>query len=163
MQQFRYRSKHHQDLPHVLTKGDVSEFWSGRSWDLDLPSDGSLSNCVYCFLKGVGNLDLVHRSVERADAQEIEGFGPTSDTTCDIAWWVKMEGKYGRDLVAENRRRTGTGDVEFVGFFGASSRFSYDVLSTSRAIAVDQEGRSTAPRSTIDEACAVEERPEEAA
>ncbi len=120
-----------------ITKGDVSEFWSGRSWDLDLPSDGSLSNCVYCFLKGVGNLDLVHRSMERADAQEIEGFGPTSDTPCDIAWWVKMERKYGRDLVAENRRRTGTGDVEFVGFFGASNRFSYDVLSTSRATGDD--------------------------
>ena len=35
-----------------VTKDDVNTFWQQQSWDLSLPLNGALSNCVYCFLKG---------------------------------------------------------------------------------------------------------------
>ncbi|MDD9985890.1 MAG: hypothetical protein OXQ31_06450 [Spirochaetaceae bacterium] len=114
-----------------VTKADVSDYWRRRDWDLKLPTDGSLSNCVFCFLKGVQNLDVVYRRMGIGAMDDGAGFGPIDDTPCDLKWWVRMEQTYGRDLVAENRPRTGDGDVDFVGFFGASSGFSYDTLATS--------------------------------
>ncbi len=114
-----------------VTKPDVGDYWHGRDWDLELPADGSLSNCVFCFLKGVRNLDLVYRRMEMSAMEDSAGFGPIADTPCDLKWWVRMEQTYGRDLVAESRQRTGDGDVDFVGFFGGSSGFSYDTLATN--------------------------------
>lgn len=43
-----------------------------------------------------------------------------------------MERKYGRDLNREERERTNPAANDFIGFFGGSSTFSYDVLATSR-------------------------------
>ena len=114
-----------------VTKPEVGDYWRARDWDLELPADGSLSNCVFCFLKGVRNLDLVHRRMEVGAMEDRAGFGPIDDTPCDLKWWIRMEQTYGRDLVAENRPRTGDGNVDFVGFFGASSGFTYDTLATS--------------------------------
>ena len=42
-----------------------------------------------------------------------------------------MERKYGRNLTAEKRVRTGAASSSFVGFFGASKGFSYQVLGDS--------------------------------
>ena len=55
---------------HVAAS-DVNEFWGRQDWDLTLPPDSGLSNCVYCFLKGGATLRKVHREME--DAQEQEG------------------------------------------------------------------------------------------
>ena len=33
-------------------KTEVFDFWARQSWDLAIPHDINLSNCVYCFMKG---------------------------------------------------------------------------------------------------------------
>lgn len=112
-----------------VSKEDVLNFWSHQAWDLALPQDGSLSNCVYCFLKGAGNLARVHTEMERQMSSGIEGFGSTIGTPCDIGWWMDKEKRYGRDLEKENRERTNPEARNFIGFFGASNGFSYELLS----------------------------------
>ena len=47
-----------------VTKEDAAHFWRQQSWNLNLPEDGSLSNCVYCFLKGARNLAKAHQEME---------------------------------------------------------------------------------------------------
>ena len=115
---------------HIM-RDDVNAFWQQQGWDLKLAADGALSNCVYCFLKGVGNLTQVHNAMETRKQRKVRGFGSTIDTPCDIDWWRRMEHTYGRDLVREKRERTNEDANDFIGFFGASSGFSYDLLATS--------------------------------
>ena len=109
-------------------KEDVNGFWEQQDWDLNLPQNGALSNCVYCFLKGASVLSQVHAAMETQKHGSIEGFGSTIGTPCDIDWWSTKEREYGRDLEAEGRERTNPDAPDFIGFFGVSSRFSYDVL-----------------------------------
>ena len=120
-----------------VSKRDVNEFWGRQSWGLQLPDDGALSNCVYCFLKGVGNLEQVRNTMERRKHTDVPGFGSMVDTPCDVAWWTAMEQKYGRDLEAERRVRTGADSSSFVGFFGASSGLSYQLLANGRPEGAD--------------------------
>ena len=115
-----------------VTKEDVNDFWTQQDWDLKLGPHAALSNCVYCFLKGIGNLELVHHAMEDRKKRKVRGFGSTLDTPCDLAWWAKMEHKYGRDLKREARERTNPDANDFIGFFGASSGFSYDILASSK-------------------------------
>lgn len=112
-----------------IGKDDVNAFWKQQNWDLNLPQDGSLSNCVYCFLKGVKNLSLAYTAMEAQKNDIIKGFGPTVDTPCDVNWWANKEEEYGRDLETERRERTNPDAPDFIGFFGLSSRFSYKVLT----------------------------------
>ena len=67
-----------------VSRGDVNTFWSQQSWDLDLPTDSVLSNCVYCFLKGVGNLVQVHATMESEKTVVRDGFGPVTGTPSDV-------------------------------------------------------------------------------
>ncbi len=114
-----------------IAREDVNRFWLQQGWGLKLAADGALSNCVYCFLKGVGNLKQVHGAMETRKRRKVRGFGSTIDTPCDIEWWQRMERTYGRDLVQEKRERTNENASDFIGFFGASSGFSYELLATS--------------------------------
>ena len=111
-----------------IGKDDVNAFWARQDWDLNLPLGGALSNCVYCFLKGVNNLSQVHTAMEGQKNGAIEGFGSSIGTPCDIDWWADKEREYGRNLEAEKRERTNPDASNFIGFFGVSSNFSYDVL-----------------------------------
>ena len=111
-----------------IGKDDVNAFWEQQNWDLNLPLGGSLSNCVYCFLKGVNNLSQVHAAMEEQKNETIKGFGSSIGTPCDIDWWAGKEREYGRNLVAEKRKRTNPDASDFIGFFGVSSSFSYNVL-----------------------------------
>ncbi len=113
-----------------ISKDDVSSFWKQQNWDLKLPGNGALSNCVYCFLKGVGVLSQVHTAMEAQKSEPIEDFGSTRGTPCDISWWSRKEQDYGRNLRAEGRVRTKPDGPDFIGFFGASNSFSYEVLGT---------------------------------
>ena len=114
-----------------ICKDDVNTFWDQQDWDLNLPRDGSLSNCVYCFLKGVNNLAQVHTAMESQKTTEIEGFGLTTGSPCDINWWVSKENEYGRDLEKEHRERTNPDSPNFIGFFGATRGFSYELLAAN--------------------------------
>ncbi len=114
-----------------ISKEDVNAFWQQQNWDLNLPQNGALSNCVYCFLKGAGSLGQVHATMQSQKETPIDGFGATVGTPCDIDWWIAKEKQYGRDLEAENRERTNPDAPSFIGFFGTTSGFSYDVLANS--------------------------------
>ena len=48
-----------------VSREDVNRFWAQQTWGLQLPDDGALSNCVYCFLKGVGVLERVRDDMEQ--------------------------------------------------------------------------------------------------
>ncbi len=112
-----------------VKKGDVNAFWQRQSWDLNLPEDSALSNCVYCFLKGVHNLSQAHTAMEVQKGSVIKGFGSTIGTPCDVNWWANKEQEYGRNLETEKRERTNPDAPDFIGFFGMSSGFSYKVLA----------------------------------
>lgn len=108
-----------------ITKEDVDAFWERQSWDLKPIKNERVSNCVFCFLKGSANLDLVLANLEGADSTDEEGFGPLKNTPSDLEWWTKMESDYGRDLDAEGRLHRG--DVKRIGFFGTNS-FGYESI-----------------------------------
>jgi len=106
------------------TRHTVNDFWGRQTWDLSLPQDASLSNCVYCFLKGAVNLRDVHtRMTNEAELGIVDDeFGPLAESPSDLAWWNRLEATYGRDLKAEGRSTRA--DVTHIGFFG-NNRFSY--------------------------------------
>ena len=120
------------------TKDDVLEFWNARDWNLRLPSDANLSNCVYCFLKGGNALwQIANRqnSVNRKMSRDLRS---KKDTPSDIGWWVEFEKKYGRDLLAEGRTITNkelvaNGEKPILGFFGPMSKTSYGKLAEMSA------------------------------
>ena len=109
----------------AVTRTDVNDFWDRQEWDLSLPQDTSLSNCVYCFLKGAFNLHDIRSRMKEAKKSTVSGFGPLADTPCDIAWWSRIESEYSRDLKAEERpTRSAT---KRIGFFGTDG-LSYEDL-----------------------------------
>ncbi len=112
-----------------ITRNDVNAFWDQQSWDLSLPKQGSLSNCVYCFLKGAANLRSVRDTMEKEKHSEEPDFGSLLDTPSDVAWWTRIEQTYGRDLKAEGRPITGNPASTVIGFFGTKTDFSYERLA----------------------------------
>ncbi len=122
-----------------VTREDVNVFWDRQEWDLTLPKAGGLSNCVYCFLKGASTLKSVHREMEATKQNgTLPGYGSIEETPCDIQWWKRIEKMYGRDLRAENREIRSSDPIDFLGFFGAGSGFTYDLLSNSDDTVLDQ-------------------------
>lgn len=111
----------------IVAKEDVENFWACQDWDLDLPKDAGLSNCVYCFLKGAGGLQKVHEAMSSNGMRtKRKAF---ADTPCDIEWWKRIEVMYGRDMKKEKRTMRSKVKNNFIGFFGASSGFSYHLLT----------------------------------
>ena len=74
-----------------ISRQNVENFWSKQKFDLNLPQDGSYSNCLYCPLKGKKKLTDIIR-VDLLSGQP----WPIS-----VDWWIAMEEKYSRDLIAE--------------------------------------------------------------
>ena len=92
-----------------IDRDAVTTFWNSQNFNLELPPDGRYGNCVFCMMKGrIGLTRLVKECPTDAS-------GPAS-----IDWWVEMEAKYGRDLIAEQRTRTHE-DITHFGFFGPSN------------------------------------------
>jgi len=116
-----------------VTKEDVEAFWGKQPWDLALDPRDNLSNCTYCFLKGVRGLQKVHAA--------LNGNGGLSeeyrDTPSDLSWWTAMEQKYGRNLTAEQREIRNKEAGDFIGFFGSGSRFSYQALAAAHGREAD--------------------------
>ncbi len=106
-----------------VTREDVESFWNKQNWGLDLAYDAGLSNCTYCFLKGVKTLKKVFLFLEENLTDNLR------NTPCDIQWWMNIEKKYGRDLKAEKRVIRKDVPNNFIGFFGTKSEFSYATLA----------------------------------
>ena len=105
-----------------VTEEDVTAFWKKQTWDLEIDVEDGLSNCTYCFLKGIRGLQRARCLLNENVAQDWK------NTPCDLEWWVGIEQQYGRDLEAERRTIRGTVPDHFIGFFGASG-FSYKRLA----------------------------------
>lgn len=128
----------------AVARDDVNAFWEQQDWDLSLPSEGSLSNCVYCFLKGVGNLRDVHERMHAAKDTTADDLGPLRDTPSDIGWWMRMEKLYSRDLKAEKRKITGSPENATIGFFGTTG-LTYLKLAESNGKVLPQYSESVLP------------------
>jgi len=112
------------------TKKDVTNFWNNHSFDLALPSDANLSNCVYCFLKGGNALWQIAHRYDSINRRIPAGQRGQKGTPSDIQWWARIEEQYGRDLVAEGRKITSekyadNGEKPIIGFFGVTQKQSY--------------------------------------
>ncbi len=105
-----------------ITQEDVETFWKKQAWDLALDVENGLSNCTYCFLKGIRGLRKARVSLKDMTVG-------LKNTPCDLAWWVGIEQRYGRDLEAEGRAIRATVANNFIGFFGTQSGFSYKRLA----------------------------------
>ncbi len=127
-----------------VTRDDVNAFWDRQTWDLSLPKEGSLSNCVYCFLKGSANLHSIHSQMEKEKQAEIPGFGSLLNTPCDIAWWSRIENDYHRDLIAEGREIRGDSNITRIGFFG-NNEFSYDLLAKNKEADLERFSETLLP------------------
>lgn len=106
-----------------VTEGDVQDFWDRQTWKLDLNKDDNLSNCTFCFLKGVQKLEAAKTAIEKEKIVEYAG------TPCDIRWWADIERRYGRDMKAEGRKIKSKVMDGFIGFFGVSKNLSYQKLA----------------------------------
>ena len=106
-----------------VTQEDVEEFWKKQAWNLTLDVEDGLSNCTYCFLKGIRGLRKARTALGRSFDERFK------ETPCDLAWWVGIEQKYGRDLEAEQRDIRSKVVNNFIGFFGTQSGFSYKRLT----------------------------------
>ena len=107
-------------IRYKITKNHIREFWESMDFDLGLPYDGTLGNCVYCFMKGSKKL-LSIPSNSKVNTPE------------NIDWWIKMEQKYQRDLKAEGRI-TKKESVKFINFFGESNQMSYEKIKNKDEI-----------------------------
>ena len=88
-----------------ITNNDVLAFWEHRDWQLALPPQTNLSNCVYCFMKGTNAIPNVRRDVAAADAVLPEELTSVPDTPSDIRWWVDLEARYARRPVKRYKGR----------------------------------------------------------
>lgn len=123
------REKHeHIYAPMVeygITQEDVKNFWDEREWDLGLPYDGSLGNCVYCFMKGAPKLSSIQKTNNELTPENID-------------WWIAIEQKYQRDLKAEGREIT-TEANPFINFFGVGKKLSYSVIKEGNNIDINDD------------------------
>ncbi len=107
------------EMPMIKAKIDkdkVIAFWKdpARSkYDLDLPFDGLLSNCVHCMLKGKSKNQLIAKRVIALD--NIDQLTPSS-----LEWWASIEKKYSRKVIKRKEN-----NYTNIGFFGASKDYVY--------------------------------------
>ena len=106
-----------------VSKQDVQDFWSKQKYNLALPDDLNLSNCVYCFMKGANALTEISRRMAEIDKQLPPKLRSVKGTPSDIAWWIKMERKYMRTKEGFSAKTKGT-KIK-VGFFGVNSPVGY--------------------------------------
>ena len=103
-----------------ITQEQVIEFWEKQEFNLNLPNTGLFSNCLYCPLKSQAKLQKI------ATIQLEQNI--SKNTPESIDWWINIEKKYSRDLVAENRQITSEKAPHYVGFFGPIQEFIYEKI-----------------------------------
>ena len=103
-----------------FAKHDVLQFWDSQKWDLEIPQDNNLSNCVYCFMKGERALRKIATHCE-GNEQESKT-GPES-----IAWWADIEKRYARAVPSRNNPES----ITRFGFFGANRLEYEEIIETA--------------------------------
>ncbi len=109
-----------------VTQEDIKYFWDAREFDLGLPYDGSLGNCVFCFMKGITKLKNITSTSK-------------DDTPQNIDWWIYIEKKYQRDLIAEERRITTNTKNPYINFFGVNGKVSYQKIKDDNTENIENE------------------------
>ncbi len=111
-----------------LTKEDVLSFWKRQEFDLEIPHNVNLSNCVFCFMKGAG-------AIQKLASEFSHGAGPGN-----IQWWADFESKYANRVQSrENKQR-----VSFFGFFG-SNALTYKKLAQNLENSVKENSSGFLP------------------
>ena len=101
---------------HGISKHDVFNFWSSQRWDLELPWNSNLSNCVFCFMKGESALREISRTTRKGERS-------ASGRPHDISWWADIERRYARVVPSTKDPSSFTR----FGFFGAN-RLEYEKI-----------------------------------
>ena len=112
-----------------VTKDDVLTYWNNQPWDLTLPSDANLSNCVYCFNKGSAELSRIFRRMSDVDASLPLELRSRRDSPTDINWWVELERRYRR--VAQKRGGNEDDEIVKIGMWGVNADTSYMTIRDS--------------------------------
>lgn len=100
-----------------ITQKNIKDYWDNQEWDLGLPYDGSLGNCVYCFMKGGNKLSKIDTITSDISPENID-------------WWIGIEKKYQRDLIAEDRDIKTKEENPFINFFGINGKISYEIIKS---------------------------------
>ena len=127
-----------------ISKKDVIDHWRRQDWNLELPDDTSMSNCVYCFLKGEGKLLQIAQD-EKNSGNRLEG------TPASLNWWINLEQKYQRDLIAEERFIRTKEERPVIGFFGTSNKRSYKTLLAMKKMLAKHASLPTDDTQTMQE------------
>ena len=106
-----------------VTKTDVCEYWSDQDWNLAIPDEVNLSNCVFCFNKGSAELARTSARITQLDQQLPPNLRSVPKTPSDINWWVELESKYRR--TAANKKSKDPSDTVQIGMWGVNSKTSY--------------------------------------
>ena len=101
-----------------ITKDDVQNFWQIQDFDLGLPYDGSLGNCVFCFMKGIKKLATIPSNDKSTGPENID-------------WWINIEKKYQRDLIKEKRIISNKKRKPYINFFGMGADMSYEKIKNN--------------------------------
>ena len=112
-------------VEYNVEQKDIKDFWDSREWDLGLPYDGSLGNCVYCFMKGATKLSSIQSNNDDITPENID-------------WWVRIEEKYQRDLKAEGREIS-TEENPFINFFGVGKKLSYSIIKDGSGLEANDD------------------------
>lgn len=120
-----------------INEDNIREFWGQQTWGLNLHPDDNLSNCVFCFLKGIKRLQRIK------DVLEPSINGDLVHTPSDICWWAEIEKRYGRNMKAERREIKSSIADNFIGFFGVSSPLTYEKFqmakSTDKIVGISED------------------------
>lgn len=101
-----------------VLKADVVKFWDKKEYDLKIPYETNLTNCVYCFMKSHNTLVEISREMKKIDDSMPPELQSVKNTPSDIKWWMDIEKKYQRIRKGKSERTKG-GNIK-VGFFGVS-------------------------------------------
>ena len=117
-----------------IVKEDVLSFWDSRPWQLQLPNDRNLSNCVYCFMKGTNAIRSISKEIAETDETLPPQLRSVINTPSDIDWWVKLEEKYKRKAFKNCIDNNSGKDKVEIGFWGVDSSESYKSLRDCRLV-----------------------------
>ena len=113
-----------------ITHESVLAFWDERDWNLALPNETNLSNCVYCFMKGTSAIPNVRLDVASADAVLRQELRSVPNTPSDLQWWVDLEERYERRPLKRYKGRGRRSQKKVtIGFWGVDAEVTYRDLS----------------------------------